>query len=98
MKRREFTLQGSIACLAAVVSAESYAAITEGDAASGIRAALERGAASAVNSLGRTNGFLGNQKVRIELPRFVKDAGKLLKATGQGHRVDELVRATSNAM
>lgn len=64
--------------------------LSQTDAASGIRAALERGAISAVGLLGRTDGFLGNPKVRIPLPKFLEDAAKLLRATGQGKRVDEL--------
>jgi hypothetical protein len=64
--------------------------LSQADAASGIRAALERGAVAAVGLLGRTDGFLGNPKVRIPLPRFLEDAAKLLRATGQGKRVDEL--------
>lgn len=64
--------------------------LSQTDAASGIRAALERGAISAVGLLGRTDGFLGNPKVRIPLPQFLEDAAKLLRATGQGKRVDEL--------
>jgi hypothetical protein len=35
--------------------------------------------------------------VRIELPGFLKDAAKLMKATGQGKRVDELVTAMNRA-
>ena len=46
--------------------------LTESDAASGIRAALERGAAAAVQLLGRPDGFLGNPKVRIPLPGFLE--------------------------
>jgi len=71
--------------------------LSETDAASGVRAALERGATSAVALLGRNNGFLGNPKVKIELPGFLKDAAKLLQATGQGKRVDELVTAMNRA-
>jgi TRAP-type mannitol/chloroaromatic compound transport system substrate-binding protein len=70
---------------------------SEADAAAGVRAALERGATSAVVLLGKSDGFLGNPKVRIELPGFLKDAAKLLKATGQGKRVDELVTAMNRA-
>jgi hypothetical protein len=71
--------------------------LSEADAASGVRAALERGAASAVSLLGRNDGFLGNPKVKIELPGFLQDAAKLLKATGQSKRVDELVTAMNRA-
>jgi len=72
-------------------------ALSEGDAAGGVRAALERGALVAVGLLGRPDGFLGNPKVRIALPGFLNDAAKLLKATGQGKRVDELVTAMNRA-
>jgi len=72
-------------------------ALSESDAAAGVRAALERGATSAVSLLGRSDGFLGNPKVRIELPGSLKEAAKLLKATGQGKRVDELVIAMNRA-
>ncbi|MFG6412549.1 DUF4197 domain-containing protein [Roseateles sp. DC23W] len=71
--------------------------LTEGDANAGIRTALERGAVAAVSLLGRTDGFLGNPLVKIELPGYLKDAGKLLRATGQGARLDELVTAMNRA-
>ncbi len=51
----------------------------------------------AVGLLGKTDGFLGNPKVRIPLPGFLQDAAKLLKATGQQKRVDELVTAMNRA-
>ena len=78
-------------------SMATAAALTETDAASGIRAALERGAAAAVSLLGRPDGFLGNPKVRIPLPGFLADAAKVLKFTGQQQRVDELVTAMNRA-
>ncbi len=71
--------------------------LTETDAASGIRVALERGAIAAVGLLGKTDGFLGNPKVRIPLPGFLEDAAKLLKATGQQKRVDALETAMNRA-
>jgi hypothetical protein len=75
----------------------SAAGLTETDAASGIRAALERGATAAVGLLGKTDGFLGNPKVRIPLPSFLNDAAKLLKATGQQRRIDALETAMNRA-
>jgi hypothetical protein len=83
---------------AAVLEAgHAVAAVSESDAVSGIRAALERGAASAVQLLGRPDGFLGNPKVRIPLPGFLKDAAKLLRLAGQQHRLDELETAMNRA-
>jgi hypothetical protein len=73
------------------------AELSETDAASGVRAALERGAVVAVAMLSKPDGFLGNPKVRIPLPGYLQDAAKLLKATGQQKRVDELVTAMNRA-
>ena len=71
--------------------------LSQADAASGLRAALARGATVAVSLLGREDGFLGNPKVRIPLPGFLNDAAKLLRFTGQQKRVDELVTAMNRA-
>lgn len=71
--------------------------LSESDANVGIRAALERGANAAVALLGRPDGFLGNPLVRIELPGYLKDAAKLLRATSQGKKLDELVMAMNRA-
>jgi hypothetical protein len=77
--------------------APARAALTETAAAAGVRAALERGAEAAVKNLGRSDGFLGNAKVRIPLPGDLEDAGKLMRTLGQGKRVDELVTAMNRA-
>ena len=61
------------------------------------KAALEKGALAAVSLLGKTDGFLGNDKVRIPLPGFLNDAAKLLKSLGQGKRVDELLTSMNRA-
>lgn len=73
------------------------AGLSESDAAAGVRAALERGAASAVNLLGRTDGFLGNPKVRIPLPDALDSAARLLKLAGRSQAVDDLVVAMNRA-
>ena len=91
MRRRQFT----VAPLA--LSPLGAAALAVDDAAAGVRAALERGAASAISMLGRNDGFLGNPKVRIPLPGVLDDAAKLLSRLGQGKRVDELVTAMNRA-
>jgi len=96
MKRRQFT-SGAFFTGWAMVDSVFAAGFNESDAALGVRAALERGAIAAVGLLGRTDGFLGNPKVRIPLPGILEDAARLLKATGQGRRVDELVTAMNRA-
>ena len=94
MQRRDML---SLAMLGLPLGLAHAAAISEGDAASGIRTALERGAVAAVGLLGKPDGFLGNPLVRIELPGYLKDGAQLLKATGQGKRVDELLTAMNRA-
>jgi hypothetical protein len=97
MRRRQFTGRLCGIGVMGLGAAPPAAALTETDAAAGVRAALERGASSAVSLLGRSDGFLRNPKVRIDLPGFLKDAAKLLQAMGQGRRVDELVLAMNRA-
>ena len=75
----------------------SLSDLTDQDASQGLKTALERGALAAVALLGRPDGFLGNPKVRIPLPGFLEDAAGLLKMTGQGKRVDELVTSMNRA-
>ena len=96
MQRRKFT-SGLISLGGLWALGAQAADITEGDAALGIRAALERGAVAAVGLLGRSGGFLDNPKVRIELPGYLREAAKVLKYTGQQRRVDELVTAMNRA-
>jgi len=71
--------------------------LSKADATAGVKAALERGAELAVANLGQADGFLGNPKVRIPLPGWLEQGAKLLKATGQGHRVEELETAMNRA-
>jgi hypothetical protein len=97
MDRREFVAGlGAAWALAATPSAQA-GVFSETDAAGGVRAALERGAQAALSQLGVKDGFLGNPKVRIELPGQLQDAARLLRATGGGAKVDELVTAMNRA-
>jgi len=98
MNRREFTVGCMAASTAGLAAVPARAFdLSESDAASGVRTALERGATAAVGLLGKTDGFLGNPKVRIPLPGFLEDAAKLMRTMGQGQRVDELVTAMNRA-
>ena len=98
MQRRKFTSGVvSLGGLWALAGRTDAAGFSEGDATLGVRAALERGAVAAVGLLGKSGGFLDNPKVRIPLPGFLNDVAKLLKATGQQKRVDELITAMNRA-
>ena len=77
--------------------AVSLAQLSNADAASGVKAALARGAEVAVDLLGRTDGFLGNPQVRIGLPGQLEDAAKLMRKFGQGKAIDELITGMNRA-
>lgn len=98
MQRRQFTITASLGALLVLATVERAHALTldnlsNTDATQGLKAALEKGALSAISLLGTTDGFLGNDKVRINLPGSLQDAVNLLRTLGQGGRVDELITA-----
>lgn len=102
MNRRHFhahSLIGFITLVAWARSAQALnlADLSGADASSGLKAALEKGALSAVGLLGVNNGFMGNDLVRIALPGYLNDAANLLKKLGQGKKVDELVLGMNRA-
>lgn len=103
MDRREFngvsggTLVAVLLLASARAQALSLSDLSNAEASQGLKTALERGAIAAIDILGKNDGFLGNDKVRIHLPGFLEDAAKLLKSLGQGKRVDELVTSMNRA-
>ena len=75
----------------------SLSDLSNAEASQGLKTALEKGAIAAVNLLGKPDGFLGNEKVRITLPGYLEDAARLLRTFGQGGRIDELLTAMNRA-
>lgn len=72
-------------------------ALTNQDATSGLKAALEKGAVAAVDVLGKTDGFFGNGAVKIPLPDSLKKYEKLMHSVGMGKYADELVLTMNRA-
>lgn len=95
MKRLIFAL--CVALTANLVLAAGLDAISSGDAASGVREALAKGADYAVSSLGQQNGFLGNKKVKIPLPSPLDKAESALRMFGLGKQADQLVETMNHA-
>lgn len=96
MDRRQFTrYAGALMSTASPLWAHAlgWTDLSNKDAVAGLRAALDKGAAAAVGTLGVSNGFLGNDKVRIPLPGYLNDAAGLLRTLGQGEQVDGLITA-----
>lgn len=71
--------------------------ISNQDAGSGLRAALEKGTQTAVANLGKTDGFLGNNAVKIGLPDSLKRYEKMMRQFGMGKYSDELVTTMNRA-
>jgi hypothetical protein len=71
--------------------------ISNQDAVAGLKAALEKGSQAAVATLGRTDGFLGNPKVKIPLPESLQRAESLMRRVGMGKYADELVTTMNRA-
>lgn len=98
MDRREIIRLSAVLASGMVLPALVRAsALSQKDALAGLREALQRGATAAVGSLGKTDGFLANDRVRIPLPTALDQASGLLRAAGQGKRMDELVTAMNRA-
>lgn len=103
MQRRQFnqSLGGGLALLVLATHLQALALslsdLSDKDATAGLKTALEKGALAAVGLLGKTDGFLGNPKVRIPLPGYLEDAADLLRKLGQSKRVDELVTSMNRA-
>lgn len=103
MQRRQFnqSLASAVALLVLAAQHRAWALslndLTEKDATSGLKTALEKGALAAIGLLGKHDGFLGNPAVRIPLPGYLEDAAQLLRKFGQGKRVDALVISMNRA-
>jgi hypothetical protein len=71
--------------------------VSNQEAASGLKSALEQGSGAAVDLLGKTDGFLGNKAVKIPLPGTLKKYEKLMRTVGMGKYADELILAMNRA-
>ena len=87
-------LMGLVAPLAGAFSLDD---LSNRDADSGLKAALERGSSEAVGKLAQDGGFLNNGKVHIPLPKVLEQARPILKMTGHGQQLDELEVAMNRA-
>ncbi|WP_295996966.1 DUF4197 domain-containing protein [Rugamonas sp.] len=83
--------------LASSAWALSLADLTNADAGSGVKAALNQGSLAAVGKLGVENGFLNNELVKIPLPPLLEKARPILKMAGQGKMLDDLVVSMNHA-
>ena len=96
--RRSIVSAGLISCLlAGSVLALGIDALTNQDAARGIKGALTQGAASAIVKLGVPGGFSNNPKVKIPLPHALDEVAQGMRFLGRGKDADELVASMNQA-
>jgi hypothetical protein len=69
-------------------SSAAGANLPASDITAGLKEALAKGTTSAINSLGRSDGFWKNSRVRIPLPGKLEQVGNLARKLGQGAKVD----------
>lgn len=67
------------------------------EARGALRAALSQAAAVAVAQLGRPEGFLSNDKVRLGLPDALEKAAPVLRTVSQGGKLEEFTNALNVA-
>jgi hypothetical protein len=77
--------------------ASGLAQFTELEQIESLRQALTQGAETAVSSLARENGYLGNDKVRIPLPDNLQKADSTMREIGLGRYSDELTTSMNRA-
>lgn len=100
MDRRQFSSALPLIALlplAGPAAAEGLGGLAEAEAGRGLEGALEKGAVTAIQVLGRPDGFLGNPQVHIPLPDALKNAAKILAAIGEGRQLQDLEVALNRA-
>lgn len=83
--------------LAASPAVAGIADISNADAVSGLKQALNDGSAAAVKLLGQENGYFGNAKVKIPLPPSLQKIESGLRMMGMKKQADELVLSMNRA-
>lgn len=81
----------------AQVHAVSLADFSDSQASDGLRQTLIQSGTEAVLALGKTDGFMGNAKVKIPLPDTLARAEGLMRTLGMGSQADELVLTMNRA-
>lgn len=89
--------QADWASLLKSVGISKQTSINDTPVASGLKEALRVGIDKTVQTLGKQDGFLKNDAVKIMMPERLKKAEGLLRKTGFGPQMDELVLSMNRA-
>ena len=94
---RAFAATVTAMLLSLPAGAVSLADLSNKDTAAGLKEALTKGSQAAVAALGKENGFLGNDKVKIPLPESLHKVEGMMRKLGMGKYADELVTTMNRA-
>ncbi len=78
-------------------AASTVAALTNDEMIAGLKEALVKGTKTAVNSLGKENGFLGNSNVKIPMPDSLKSVESGLRRLGRDEVADSFIETMNRA-
>ncbi|MDO9281046.1 MAG: DUF4197 domain-containing protein [Methylotenera sp.] len=94
---RFFMVAVSFALFVGHANALGVSDLTNTEASNGLKAALTQAAGKAVSQLSATDGFFGNNEVKIPLPDTLKKAERSMRMLGMGKQADELVLRMNRA-
>lgn len=83
--------------LKSILRPQQVSGVGGDQAAAGLKEALAVGTANAVKLTGKTDGYFGNEAIRILMPEKLKTVEKGLRAVGYGPKVDEFVLSMNRA-
>lgn len=73
------------------IGLESGTGLSDSKVASGLKEALQVGANNAVKLTGKTDGYFGNDAIKILMPSNLRSFEKGLRAVGFGPKIDEFI-------
>lgn len=73
------------------------ATLTDTDMVGGLKEALAQGVQSAIQTLGKQDGFLSNDLVKIPIPKSLQTVEKTMRSLGQGHVADSFIESMNHA-
>jgi len=93
----ESVTSGSQGSTDGALTTMSGSMLSQTDIAAGLKEALEKGVGYAVDNLGKADGFLGNEKVKIPMPENLRKVEQILRQLGQDKYADEFVVTMNRA-
>lgn len=99
MDRRRFLSFGMLLPASATAGMRDWLQPASGNEsqAAALRELLSQGSVHAVTSLGRTDGYFANPRVRIPMPENLQRVERTLRRLGQGATADEFVLSLNRA-